>query len=147
MRNSALISITAAVLALSACGNDLQTASSDEQAQAETVPEITVDRTFIGTGGRWSTDSGIMPDNRRIVIDIASNGRFSIDLRAQSANGESIIESGRGSATKDGAIITGSTDEGQEAGGVLGRYAKWAINTESRKITSALNETMPITKE
>lgn len=147
MKKLVMIFATTAALALSACGSEPEEATGIEQTSEPALPEVVVDRNFVGTAGRWATAEGALPEGRRIIIDIASNGRFSIDVRAPGANGEAIVESAKGSAAKEGSIVRGTTEAGPGAHAILKRYETWSLNTETGSITGTQNEPVNITKE
>ena len=147
MKKLTFVFAATAALALSACDSEPEDAAPNEQASEPALPEVVVDRNFVGTAGRWATAEGALPESRRIIIDIASNGRFSIDVRAPGTNGEAIVESAKGSATKDGAIVKGTTEAGPGAHAILKRYGTWSLNTETGSITGTQNEPVSITKE
>jgi len=147
MRDHAILTaITAAVL-LAGCGSDAQSDTPAARQNDTQAPGVTVDRTFIGTAGRWSTAPGTISGDNRLVIDIASNGRFTADVRTQGTNAEAIIESGKGAATKEGDRISGTIEEGPGVHEILEGYSRWTIDTATGNITGTQSGAVPISKE
>lgn len=147
MRKIVSILALTASLSLAACGDKQDDAAPPKEKAEPTLPEVVVDRNFVGTAGRWATAKGALPEGRRLIIDIASNGRFSMDVRAQGAKGEAIVESAKGSATKQGDVVTGTTESGPGTHAVLERYSKWTLDTKSGRITGIQNTPVEIAKE
>jgi hypothetical protein len=147
MRNHAILTAVATAILLAGCGSDPQPDNPAAERADQQAPGVTVDRTFIGTAGRWSTAPGTISGDNRLVIDIASNGRFTADVRTQGTNAEAIIESGKGAATKDGDRITGTMDEGPGVHEILEGYSRWTIDTATGNITGTQSDAVPITKE
>ena len=135
-----------ATIALASCSDD---APSEEPtpAASEAPESVEVDRDYISVAGRWSTASGALPNGNRIILDIASNGRFSIDVRQQGESGDAIVETARGDTQKQGNIISGTTEAGNGAHSVLEQYSRWTLNTETGQITGEQNQPISIAKE
>jgi len=106
-----------------------------------------VDRTFLGFAGRWQTPVGSLENEQRLVIDIASNGGFSIDVRKQGVNAEAIVESGKGTARKQGTLISGNIDQGPGIHNLLERYMQWTIDTQTGTISTPGRPDIRIIKE
>ena len=144
----ALAVTIASVSLLSACGEDPEdvapTAEASDQAASE---QVQVDRDYIGVAGRWSTPAGALPNDQRIVLDIASNGKYSIDVRASGENGDAILESGRGSTVKRENEITGTAEPATGASSVLDRYTTWTLDIQDNQLTGVQGDLITITKE
>lgn len=147
MKKLSLLIAFGAALSLASCGDKQEDTSSANASEAKAPPAVAVNSDFNGISGRWSTVSGGLPENRRLIIDIASNGRFTMDVRGPGAKGEAIFESGRGSATKNGELVIGTTESQPGAGPFLERYKKWTLDPSSGSITGMQNSPMEISKE
>lgn len=129
--------------ALIACDND--PAPQEEVKEAE-IPSVEVDKDFVENAGRWSTQEDALYDDRRIIIDIASNGRFSIDVRVPSKNGEAIVESSKGKALKQGNNIAGTVEKSPGVHETLRSYSTWTIDTEAMTLSNSEGVSIPISK-
>jgi len=146
MRTAIHAIFLAGALLLSACGD---TASDAPPPALQDPPSsgVMVDRTFLGFAGRWQTPVGSLENEQRLVIDIASNGGFSIDVRKQGVNAEAIVESGKGTARKQGTLISGNIDQGPGIHNLLERYMQWTIYTQTGTISTPGRPDIRIIKE
>lgn len=134
------------MLVLASCSEEPTTQNPTRSAQSKS-DAVQVNRDYISAAGRWSTAPGALPDQNRIILDIASNGRFSIDVRKQGGSGEAVMETSRGDTQKQGDIISGTLEDGDVAHAVLDQYSRWTLNTETGQITGTQNQPVAIIKE
>ena len=138
MKNIAFL--FAASLSLAACGSKEDKVSTEKTETPEATVEV--DAGFVDNAGRWVTQ---VSQEKRLIIDIASNGRFSMDVRKKAADGkEAVVENANGKAAKSGSLIIGTIDQGPGVHDVLKNYANWQIDATNGSGTIAGNQKQPI---
>lgn len=146
MKKTTTVLVLAFTAALSACGQD-PAAPAASKNEETAPPAISVDKEYVDASGRWSTVNGALPDNRRIVIDIASNGRFTMDVRAPGKNGEAIVEGAKGDTEKRGSQIIGTVEPGPGARDTIDAYSTWHLDIEEGSISGTTGSSVSIAKE
>lgn len=138
--------LTASLL-LVACGSDPEPDATATPERETQVPDAAPELAFIDDAGRWTTAPGAVAENTRVVIDIASNGRFTMDVRKQGAAGEAVTESAKGAAVKKGEQIAGTLEAGAGVHQVLEAYPTWTINTATGRLYGPQGNAVQVAKE
>lgn len=145
MTKSKIMIGLAGLALLTACGSDQEDIAVEDSAQ-ESVEEVD-ETAFIDASGRWSTQAESVSGENRLVVDIAANGDFTIDVRTLGTNAEAIVESGKGKATRQGHLIMGTINDGPGIHDILEDYSRWTINTDINSITGSGAATVSISRE
>ena len=146
MKKTIAVLALAVTAILSSCGQE-PSAPAAPESKDTAPPAISVDSDYVDASGRWTTTEGALPDDRRLVIDIASNGRFTMDVRAPGKSGEAIIEGAKGNTEKRGSLITGTIEPGPGARDTIKAYSTWRLDTRNGSISDAQGSAVPMTKE
>ena len=146
MKKTTAVLALAIAAALSSCGQE-PSAPSASEADDTSPPALSVDSDYADVSGRWTTAEGALPDDRRLVIDIASNGRFTMDVRAPGRSGEAIVEGAKGDTEKRGSLITGKVEPGPGARDSIDAFSTWRLDVEKGSISVPRGTPMPMAKK
>ena len=123
-----LLTLFVAVVGLSAC-SDAPTGASEPSAAP-----VSSERTAGSIGdfsGRWETDT-IAGSESRVIIDVASSGEYSMEVRRKGENSDVITESVKGSAFTISSGMAGEHEGAIREGGVLSNFDSWKANVLDR---------------
>lgn len=143
-RLTALVGLAVLSLGLASCGD-----SPEEKATkpaSTQPPKVEVSRDFLEVAGRWQSAEGQIPGGGVIVLDMASNGSFTIDVRAQRNGTQAIVEEGRGKAVKKGEAYEGVVDKGSGIHDVLGSAMTWRLDPKAGTLTPQDGRTIAIAR-
>lgn len=133
MKKSLILAL-AGVALLSACGSSKdETVTPAKVDKAPISDKVVVRADFLKVAGRWQSPEGAVGTGKYLVLDIASDGNFSMDVRTQREKGAEISESGSGSATAKDALVSGRLTKTSTSSSVLSGFAKgWKLSYEGK---------------
>lgn len=117
------IILGAAVLALSACGSSEDKVPAPSPTPSASPTAVAFDPKLVDVAGTWQSPSNSLDDGRFLRVDVASGGRYSIDVRI-AGTPEQVVETGSGKvAMGQGGIV--ATPDADTKGQILGKLGAW----------------------
>lgn len=137
MKKSIILTVGLA-LVLGACGRGKDEAAPAPKPTpvATAIPQVKFDPSFVDIAGSWISKPDALGEKRLLRVDIASGGGYSIDVRLPGTP-EQVVETGRGTASANGDVITASPGDDTK-GTVLKGLGAWKANVMKSEKTMVL---------
>lgn len=126
------IILGATLLALSACGKSKDDVPAPSPTPSASPTAVAFDPKLVDVAGTWQSPANSLDGGRFLRVDVASGGRYSIDVRI-AGTPEQVVETGSGKVTMGPDGIVAAPDAGTK-GQILVKLGAWkASGTKTSK--------------
>lgn len=131
------IILGAALLALSACGSSEDKAPAPKPTPSPSPTAVAFDPKLVDVAGTWQSPADTLGGGRFLRVDVASGGRYSIDVRI-AGTPEQVVETGSGKVSMGPSGIVATPDAGTK-GDVLVKLGAWKASGSKETKSLALS--------